>query len=108
MPPGSRLDRYRYALYPVEHGAVASIDGCALKKHRFNMLQLHQTDRRLYFVHLAIDARGNNGQFVGEAKILQEVDSSLRLGVGTDYRATFKRCEHLSRMKAENRQIAVP
>ena len=86
---------------------VALVDALPHRQRLVDVLELEQAEGGLDFVHLAVDARRDDGDLVGEAEVLQVVDALLDLGVGADDRTAFEGVEDLGGVEAEYRQIAV-
>src|SRR5450830_1066509 len=91
----------------VQQFTVALIDDAPALDGLVDILQLQEPERGIELAHLAVDAGGHHGGFVGEAKVLQVVDAVLGLGIGADDGPTFKGIENLGGMKAEDGQVAV-
>jgi 2,3-bisphosphoglycerate-independent phosphoglycerate mutase len=77
------LDAYAIAGYPMYRG-VASLLGMGLHpitpdpKSSFEALQATYNDHDFFFVHVKpTDARGEDGDFAGKARVIEEVDALL-------------------------------
>ena len=71
------------------------------------MFELRQTYGSLEFVHLAVDARRNDRDFIRKAEVLQIVDAFLGFFVRANDGAALESGEHLGGVEAENGQVAM-
>ena len=93
-----------------DHGQCLAItlgDHTTPFKNLIQVFHLQQAERRLKFVHLAVDAGCYHGNLIGKAKILQVVYPLLELAVMANQGATLEGIEYLCGMKADHRYIAV-
>lgn len=84
------LDAYAIAGYPMYRG-VAKLLGMTLHevtpdpKSSFEALQAMYRDHEYFFVHVKpTDARGEDGDFEGKVKVIEEVDALLPMITGLD------------------------
>ena len=95
------------SLNGVDRITIARGDLGAASAYLVDVLQLQQAERRLHFVHLAVDANGNDAGLAGKTEVLQIVDVPLGLGVRTDDGTTFEGGEDLGGMEAQPGQVAM-
>jgi len=96
-----RLGRKPQSLYT---GKTLAVDGGKrLAPHDIvvDVLQLHQPERSLKFVHLGVDARTHHGHLIGEAEVLQEINPLLGLLIMTDDSPALNGAEPLGGMKTQ-------
>src|SRR6185437_9187236 len=82
-------------------------DGLPPRQRLGESFELQEPERGVQLTHLAVDSGGRDGDLVDETKILQVIDSLLRLGVRRDDCAALEGVEHLRRVKAEDGEIAI-
>lgn len=116
------VDKYReigivvtHAIYVLEHANAGNVfegfpvflSSClAARDGAVHLFQVQEPECGADFVHFAVDARSDNGRFVGKAKVFQIVNSLLGGFVVANQCAAFYRGVNLGGVETEGAHVA--
>ena len=98
----TRIAQAADSLHALQPLSVVRIDLFAPRKGLVYVFQLQQSQGRVEFTHLAVDAGSHHGNFAHMAEVLQLIDAYFGLGIGTDDGATLKGVEHFGGMETQH------
>ena len=99
----ARIIQAADSLHALQLLTVGRIDLFAARKGPVYVFQLQQSQRRIEFAHLSVDAGRYHSHFIHKTEVLQLVDPLLCLGVTADDSSAFKGVEYFSCVEAQNR-----